>query len=382
MAKVKKGEGAEVEWEEKGSFPIRFVDDLFDPENTQLADALREATGADEPRMMLVADSNVVQRNQGLGSQIGRYVQEHHIRLVANPVVIGGGEKLKSDSFHTVLKVASAAIDARIGANDVMFVLGGGTVIDVAGYAASQVRGGIKVVRAPTTIAAMADASFATTSCVDAVNVKDAMCVPCRPAAVLIDASFAGTVLDGVWRGGIGEMIRFAAARDASLLKHIAKNALSLRNRDEGAMCETIRDCVVSRAKKGGTSFGLWSAMRLEAMSGYKLPHGYAVPIGISIDCAYAVAKGVMKQEDGELVRNALAETGALDGLFHSRHLLTQTENILFGLDAWRLTPAGRDGVEIVTSPGKTTVESALDREAYGQAIEDIVASCFAPHRE
>jgi 3-dehydroquinate synthase len=376
MAKIKKGEGSMIEWESSGSYPIRFVDDLFDPVNTQLAETLRDITGAEEPRMMLVADANVVQRNQGLGSQIGRYVQQHAIRLVGNPVVIGGGEKLKSDAFHTVLKVASAAVDARIGSGDVMLALGGGSLLDVAGYAAAQVRGGLKLVRAPTTIAAMADSTFATTACIDATNVKDAMCVQCRPAAVLIDPSFAGTVLDGVWRGGVGELVRYAAAKDASLMKRIAKSADALKNRDESEMYDIVRECVLSRAKKGGSGFALWSAMRLEAMSGYKLPHGYAVPIGICIDCGYAVAKGDMKQDDRDFICNALSDSGALDGLYHSKHILTQVENILFGLDAWRLTPSG-DGVEIPSGIGKTTIDKQPDREIYRRVIEDIGLNYF-----
>ena len=377
MAKIKKGEGAMIEWESQGEFPIRFVDGLFDAANPQLAETLREVTGSDEPRMMLVADSNVVQRNQGLGSQIGRYMQQHRITLVGNPVVIGGGEKLKADTFHTVIKVAAAAIDAKIGSNDAVLALGGGSVLDVAGYACAQVRGGLNVVRAPTTVASMADSTFAETAGIDATNVKDAMCIPCRPAGVLIDTNFAKTVLDGVWRGGIGELVRYAAAKDATLMRKIAEMAEALKNRNSALMSETVKECVLSRAKKGGTTLGLWSAMRLEAMSGYKLPHGYAVPIGICIDCGYAVAKGFMKQEDRDLVCNALADAGAFDGLFHSKHLLTQTENILFGIDAWRLTPNGHAGIEVPAGVGKTDIEETPDREAYGRAIEDIVLNYF-----
>ena len=51
--------------------------------------------------------------------------------------------------------------DAKLGVNDVVIALGGGTVLDVAGYAAAQVRGGIKVLRMPTTVASMLDAAFA-----------------------------------------------------------------------------------------------------------------------------------------------------------------------------------------------------------------------------
>ena len=79
------------------SYPVEFVEDAFGASDV-LADTLRKVTGSDEPRVLIVADMNVVQRIEGLGSKIGRYVQEHGIRLAGSPVVIAGGEKVKADN--------------------------------------------------------------------------------------------------------------------------------------------------------------------------------------------------------------------------------------------------------------------------------------------
>ncbi|MBQ8126352.1 MAG: hypothetical protein IJ173_10835, partial [Kiritimatiellae bacterium] len=193
-----------------------------------------------------------------------------------------------------------------------------------------------------------------------------------RPAAVVIDPTFARTVLDGVWRGGIGEAVRFAAVSDATLMKRLAKNAEALKARDWDVFVETVRDTISSRVKRGSTPFALWCANRLEALSGYKLPHGYAVPIAICIDCAYAVAKGWMKEEDQEAVCRVLFDCGALDGLLHSRHLLTQADGILNGLDAWRLAT----GAETITVPGGfgTAREDAQpDREVFRKVIKEFL---------
>ena len=79
MARARKVEGLEIGWSEKGSFPIRISENLFDVENLTVAETLREATGSDRPRVMLVADANVVQRTDGLGTRIGKYVRTHGI---------------------------------------------------------------------------------------------------------------------------------------------------------------------------------------------------------------------------------------------------------------------------------------------------------------
>lgn len=359
-----------VEWADKGEYAIRFADDLFDVDNPALAELLKGPDGADA-RVMLVADTNVVHRTEALGTRIGRYVQAHGIQLAGNAVLLGGGEKIKTDSMQSVMRVASAALDAKIGVNDAVLAIGGGAVLDVAGYATAQVRGGVRIVRVPTTPAAMVDAAFAETAAIDAQGVKDALRVPCRPGAVAIDVSFVKTVLDGVWRGGIGEIMRHAAAKDSALAKKVAASADALRARDFDAMKELIKLCVHSRVKKGTSPLALWSAMRLESMSGYKLPHGYAVPIGLCVDGAYAVAKGEMKRGDFDFVRGVLEECGALDGLPHSHHLFTQIDSILFGLDAWAIS-AGTAEIAIPSGVGKTTTDSAPDRELYRQVLEDI----------
>ena len=82
-----------------------------------MADVLKQVARSDAPRVLIVADLNVVQRNEGIGSKIGRYVQAHGIRLAGSPVVIAGGEKAKADNLQSALKVISAILSAQLGRN-------------------------------------------------------------------------------------------------------------------------------------------------------------------------------------------------------------------------------------------------------------------------
>lgn len=373
MAKSRDKNDLVIRHESEKECTIRFLDDMFAEENAAFSDILRKlALGAD-PTVLLVADQNVVQKTQGLGTKIGKYFQKYGIKMAAAPVVLGGSEKIKSDNLQSVMNLVSTALDAKIGVNDIVIAIGGGALLDVAGYAAAQIRGGVKLVRVPTTPAAMVDGTFATMAAVNIRSVKDALRVPSVPDAVVIDTSFASTVLDGVWRGGLGEIVRHAAVKDSSLMKKFAKNAEKLKERDMALLRELVQAAVESRVKKGGSDFALWSAKRLESMSGYKLPHGYAVPIAICIDCAYAVEKGIMKESDQELVCRALADCGALDGLSHSHHLLSQVDNILYGLDAWRLS-TGAETIAIPSGTGKSETEDAPDREAFKKVIKEFLA--------
>ena len=373
MPRVKKEEGAAIKWKCEGSYSISFTLDAFAEENPMLADLLKGISGGKMPRVMLAADANVVHRIEGIGTKIGRYVQKHGIELVGTPIVIGGGEKIKSDGYQTVARVTSTLLDARLGAEDVVLILGGGTVFDVIGWAAAQVRGGLRVVRIPTTVAGMIDAAYSETANLDFGGKKDALKVPCRPSAVLVDPSFATTVLDAVWRGGLGEAVRLAATSDAALLKWIVKNVDALKSRDLNVYAELLQKAIAVRVKKGGNGFGLWLAERLETMSGFKLPHGYAVAIGVCVDSAYAVARGFMKDADREAVGGLLATLGSLDGMGHSRHLLRMEEQVLAGLDAWRASHAG-GAIDLPGAIGKLVVEESPDRAVYAEVFKGFLS--------
>ncbi|MGN0833529.1 MAG: iron-containing alcohol dehydrogenase [Kiritimatiellia bacterium] len=354
-------------------YPVEFADDVFG-DSPVLADVLKQAARSDAPRVLIVADLNVVQRNEGLGSRIGRYVQAHGICLAGSPVVIAGGEKAKADNLQSALKVVSAILSARLGRNDVVLALGGGSVLDVAGYAAAQTRGGVKVVRLPTTPAAMTDAAFADFAAVDSATVKDALQVPSVPAAVVIDPTFAASVLDGVWRGGLSEAVRLAVASDAALMRKLVKLAPAFRNRDADALRELVAAVVATRGKKGATRWGLWSALRLESMSGYKLPHGYAVAIGMCIDLGYAVERQLMQPADRDKVVGLLDACGALDGLNHSGHLLGQADSLLCGLDAWALA-SGSAALPVVAGIGKLSEDPEPDRGAFRRVVGKLISS-------
>ena len=354
------------------SYPVEFAEDVFG-ESSVLADVLKKVTGSEEPKVLLVADLNVVQRTEGLGSKIGRYVQAHGIRLAGSPVVISGGEKAKADNLQSALKVVSAALSAKVGRNDVVLALGGGAILDVAGWAAAQVRGGMKLVRLPTTPAAMMDAVFADYAALDSATVKDALRVPSVPAAAVIDTSFAPSVLDGVWRGGIGEAMRLAVSSDAAFMKRLVKALPGYRERKPEALLQIVGDVCKVRAKKGPSSVGLWAALRLESMSGYKLPHGYAVSIGLCIDLGYAVERGLMKAGDRDDVVKLLGECGALDGLNHSSHLLGQADKLLFGLDAWALS-SGNPAFAFPAGIGKVKEDPAPDREILRKVLKEVAS--------
>lgn len=352
-------------------YPVEFIKDAFAEGADQLAALLAKLAGEQPYKLLLVADQNVVSRTDGLGLKIGKFIQGQGIRLASRAIVLGGGEKIKADGLQSAMRVARGMLDAKLGKDDIVLVLGGGTLLDVVGWAAAQVRGGVKVLRMPTTVASMVDGAFANCAALDSENVKDAFRLRSVPAAVVIDSTFNATVLDGVWRGGVAEAIRIALAGDAPLLRKIARNAEALRNRDAALLEEIVAAAAKTRQKKGECALALWSASRLEAMSGYKMPHGYAVAMGLRLEIAYALRRSLLKEEDHDLVCKALQDCGALDAISHSAHLLSQADSLMFGLDAWRLA-TGSAAIQVPNGLGKTMMEEAPDAGVYREILKGL----------
>ncbi len=64
----------------------------------------------------------------------------------------------KCKDTDSVLRVIDAAIGLRMSQSDLFIVIGGGTLMDIIGFAAAIYKGGIRYVRIPTTLVGMIDA--------------------------------------------------------------------------------------------------------------------------------------------------------------------------------------------------------------------------------
>lgn len=350
-------------------FRVEFTEDVFG-EESPLKSILQEVTGGETPRVFLVSDANFVYHTEGIGSKIGRYFKESGITLASKPVIIQGGEKIKADNMHTVNIVLKAIMEAHIGKDDVILAVGGGAFLDVVGFAAAMARGGVPVVRIPTTPGAMMEAAFADNAALDLCGIKDGVRVPSIPAAVVIQVSFALTILDGVWRGSASEAVRAAISHDAKLLKKLIDSADDFSARDLSVLEETVRLVVASKLKKGPSEIGEWASQRLQTLSNYRLPHGYSIAMGTAIDIKYAEKKGDMKAEDAEKIIKLLLKYGALDGMDHSHHLISQIDRVLAGLESWRLAK-GKSSFELPEGIGSTKKNAEVDPEIMRVALKE-----------
>lgn len=288
------------------NYPAELVDDVFGANET-----LAKTLGSH--RFIIVADQNVVSHVDSIGKRIGAYVQTYELKLAGSPVVLAGGERIKMDDFRSAMRVLDALYASELEDGDLVLALGGGTLLDVVGWVAAQYPAQIGVIRVPTTPSAMFGTAFAETAALNTPRVKDALVVPAAPAAVLLDPKFAMSVLDGVWRAGVSDLIRLAAVFEPETLEEIDAKISAYANRDQSALSAFVELALRLHKKGGYTALGLASSAPYEPRSAWKLPHGYAVAIGTIID---------LEEPLRTRAHSILKACGAMDGARHSKHIL------------------------------------------------------------
>jgi 3-dehydroquinate synthase len=197
-----------------------------------------------------------------------------------------------SKNIGTVVSIIEAMEKAALGRDSVIIALGGGTVGDIAGFAAAIFKRGVPVIQMPTTTVAQADSAIGGKTGVDSSVSKNAFGAFWQPAAVYIDVAILKTLDDVQYRAGLVESVKHALIADADYFDFLEKNldGILARKLDvlEKMACFNckIKAAVVQadpteKNQRRVLNYGHTIGHAVESASGYKLLHGEAVATGI-----------------------------------------------------------------------------------------------------
>lgn len=230
-----------------------------------------------------------------------------------------------SKNLQTVAAILEEMEKHSLGRDSVVVALGGGTVGDIAGFAASVFKRGVPVVQIPTTTVSQADSAIGGKTGVDSSLSKNAFGVFWQPAAVYIDTATLMTLEERQYRAGLAESVKHAVIADADYFAWLEENVDALVKR-EAAMLEhlAIENCRIKAAvvaedpteknKRRILNYGHTIGHAVESASGFELLHGEAVAIGM-------IAAGRIEQELG-LVKDGRTER--MEGLLRRLGLPTR----------------------------------------------------------
>ena len=371
-------------------YNVYFTTNLFDEKNDVFRSFLREGkrSGAVK-KILFVLDNGVVEHHPTLVQQIKNYFSsESDVRLVGEVILLPGGEVTKNNPEY-VEQILTAVNEHGIDRHSFLVAVGGGSVLDVAGYAAAVAHRGIRHIRIPTTVLSQNDSGVGVKNGVNYFNKKNFLGTFTPPVAVFNDSHFLTTLSDGEWRSGISEAIKVALIKDAAFFSWLEANAEKMVRRDMNAMQYQIKRCAELHLQhiagadpfESGSSrpldFGHWSAHKLEQLSGFNIRHGEAVAIGIGLDTVYSFLSGRLKETAMRRVLRLLKNLGfpLTDRLLE---VTDERSPLLQGLNEFREHLGGRLTIMLLKDIGVGEEVHEIDPDLVRKASEWIIEYSLA----
>lgn len=214
-----------------------------------------------------------------------RFSKEHVIAVRAN-------EKVKT--LGGCARLLRELIDRNVRKDNILFVVGGGAVEDLAGFVSTVIFRGVNWVFCPTTLLAQADSCIGSKSSINFGNYKNLLGSFYPPSKVFVDVHFLETLPSDEIKSGIGEILHFylVAGKDrrASFMMSRYDHFLKTPKDLKPFILESlkIKKAVIERdeldkGERNLFNYGHTFGHALESLTNYKLCHGQAVTIGMDI---------------------------------------------------------------------------------------------------
>lgn len=332
------------------TWPLRvfFTEDVFAPDNLTLREALADIA----PRKALVIlEESLAQALPELAARIEKYFFAHaaNLKLVRSPMPVCGGERAKN-SISIVTEILSHLDRHHLDRHSYLIAVGGGALLDVAGFAAATAHRGLRHVRIPTTTLSQADSGVGVKNGINAFGKKNFIGTFSPPFAVINDFNLLATLEPQDKRAGYVEAVKVACIRDAKFFNELERDAEKLISFEPVAMKKLIRRCAelhldhiagsgdpFEMGSARPLDFGHWAAHKIEQLSHFQISHGDAVAIGIALDVIYSRDAGLLAAPACKRILQLLERLGFklfADELLNTDHADQLT--ILSGLEEFR----------------------------------------------
>lgn len=224
-----------------------------------------------------------------------------------------------SKHLGTVADLASGLAKLGVDRKDALIALGGGVTGDITGFLAAIYMRGIPFVQVPTTLLAQVDSSVGGKTGVDIPEGKNLVGVFYQPRAVYIDSLVLSSLPPAELLNGLAEVIKYGVIRDREFFGFLEAQRSAILSLDPPVLAEMIERCCTIKSEVVAAdereadlrrilNYGHTIGHAVEAASGYRLPHGLAVSIGMVAVNRLAVTMGLLATADSTRI-TALLES-------------------------------------------------------------------------
>ncbi|MCL6684324.1 3-dehydroquinate synthase [Sphingomonas alba] len=276
-----------------------------------IAEAVPKLAGiANGRRLALVSDTRVFEL----------YGRAFASVALDEPVLVPAGEAAKDWSVLAEITDRLAALDVKRGTP--IIALGGGSVGDVAGLAASIFKRGCPIIHVPTTLLAQVDSAIGGKTAIDAAGQKNLVGSFHHPLLVIADPALLDTLDERQMRSGYAEVVKYGLIDDRGLFEWCEANGGAVIAGAGTARRAAIEHCIRAKARfvsadpedtlgtRALLNLGHTFGHAIEALAGQNLLHGEAVAIGMVLAFEFSAELGLCPADDTERVKTHLRSAG------------------------------------------------------------------------
>ena len=242
-------------------------------------------------KLMILSDDNVFPLyGEKLVSALSGDGRDVHFHIIPH----GESSKNAENYLSLLEKLADLGFTRR----DCIISLGGGVVGDLGGFAAATYMRGIGFIQVPTSLLAAVDASVGGKTAINLEHGKNLAGCFYQPKAVIIDTDCLHSLPVNEYSNGCAEVIKYGMISDKTLLDSILSVPVRDHYEDIIFRCIDIKRGFVEADERDTGSrmllnFGHTLGHAFEKLSGYTLPHGFAVATGMAYVTRASVRQGL-----------------------------------------------------------------------------------------
>jgi len=226
-------------------------------------------------------------------------VPEHWPRLL-----LAGGETAKN--FSTLEQVLRALAQAKLDRRAVLVALGGGSIGDLTGLAASLYLRGIDFVQVPTTLLAMLDSSVGGKTAINLQEGKNLVGTFWPPQLMLADVDLVQSLPKEQLYSGLAEALKMGIGFSDGLFELMSSQRDGILATTPELLVDVVARAVEKKidtveadpeeqtGRRRCLNLGHSLGHALEAHSDYTMLHGHAVARGIHFAVNLSGRRGIM----------------------------------------------------------------------------------------
>jgi len=326
-------------------------------------------------RIVYIVDSSVFELHKDyLTRLIDTTGRDHEILSVE------GGERSKSLEFGVTL--LDKIVKRKPGKLDYVIGIGGGTIMDLTGFLCHLVLRGLRFIVVPTTLLSQVDAAIGGKNGLNVGTEKNKIGAFCYPELVICDISLLSTLSDGEFCNGVAEIIKTLAICDEDTFRNLRDSCRSIGDLRSASFLEAViwktiqlkisllREDPFETSSKRLLNFGHTLGHSIETISGFSIPHGQAVLLGMLFETRIGELTGycsaVVFEEMYRLVSRFLTTTYDL--------LRISDDQIRRSIDNVKRSRGGNVNFVVLKRIGKGCIVESVPESMVLKAWRDVVA--------